>query len=71
MDGGSSGLIWKKFLLLVGPEPAMVMLVRRPLLEGIAEVTSHFLLLTPGETERTQMSPRGGVNRRYQILRMA
>jgi hypothetical protein len=50
MDGGSWGLIQKKFLLLVGPEPAMAMLVRRPLFEGITEVTSHFLLLTPGET---------------------
>jgi hypothetical protein len=50
MDGGSWGLIRKKFSLLVGPEPAMAMLVHRPLFEGIAEVTSHFLLLTPGKT---------------------
>jgi hypothetical protein len=51
MDGGSWGLIRKKFLLLVGPEPAMAMLARHPLLEGITEVTSHFLLLTTGETQ--------------------
>jgi hypothetical protein len=50
MDRGSWGQIQKKFLLLVWPEPAVVTLVRRPLLEGIAEVTSHFLLLTLGKT---------------------
>jgi hypothetical protein len=53
MDEGSWGQTRKKFLLLVGLEPAMATLVRRPLHEGIVVVTSDFLLLNSRGNHRS------------------